>query len=656
MLFLLVLIKVLVLPFVFLLSMYGLGSAATKIFRSSLSRWFYPALGVSVCLVASGFFVLADIADRAYLMTVVVIGILCGIGSIWQDRHLWSINCRSFFRERANVLWAAGIAAFLLPLWWSCLGGIHQFADKTGYLVHIVRLVEIGQYGPDPFNSRIAESSLGGQNLLMGMLHVMGLPLYQMRVLERFIAPLIILFTAWGCYKDIGMKQVTRQMIILPLLILFYFGVGLGESSTLTGTYTAIPYYFIILWIALTPRHWNGSGIIIQGVCLASAICLKGTHVPVLGLFVFMLMLRIAWENPKRAIAHASMLAVVLLVTLCPWMVNLYQSNHTFLYPFLGKGYHGSQFGVYFAPSFLKAIQTVSNIKALIHALDTLIPLGILGCTILWSNYLQRKKNTDLLTMKTPSEKADLSFVNSLIALMAFIIAGALLTIATGFTRYSFITDVALVFVITLWVPTMWWKHSKASLFMTGLITTLIFLVCSLQHEGVKRSAIEAAKGVIHKGQTNEIISPESVRTAQSSIPEGELILARMGQAYFLDFARNPIWHLDIPGASCLPPGLPIEGTPVDLIEYLRSIKVRYFIYSELDDGGHDIEEGGFVEKMNSPNLWERYFRNIVLFDDTMRHLSEHCKIHYRDNGLVVFDLQSPPDQPMVLRRTGQED
>src|SRR5262249_37296711 len=76
------------------------------------------------------------------------------------------------------------------------------------------------------------------------------------------------------------------------------------------------------------------------GLLGASAISLKVTAAPYVGLLGAIWLLSIARGHGIRYAARAAIFASLCgAATLLPWMISLYESSGTFLYPILGEGY-----------------------------------------------------------------------------------------------------------------------------------------------------------------------------------------------------------------------------------------------------------------------------------------------------------------------------
>ena len=65
----------------------------------------------------------------------------------------------------------------------------------------------------------------------------------------------------------------------------------------------------------------------------------------------------------------------------------------------------------------------------------------------------------------------------------------------------------------------------------------------------------------------------------QQSVPPGEPLLVMLEKPYRLDFRRNRIMSLDIPGAVSPAPGIPILDGPEEVAGYLLGKSIRYVAF-----------------------------------------------------------------------------
>lgn len=625
----------------FILSCYGWGAIVRGAFWRSLEQGFLPASGMAVLIALGGWGTLLSIAVKPVILSLVGVGVIAGILDFVRKAET---NRKKLGRFLPPKWWFFYVIVLLslAPLFLSPLFGINQTADKVGYVVHIARLLETGVYGPDPFNSRIIESSLGGFNFLAGLLQGAGLPFYQLWVLERFLAPIITILGLLGFFNRLKFSQPQCLVAILSFIALIYLAIGMGEAHTLTGTVAALPIYLLFLrWLheSSAPVGWRK--FLSGGITLAALLALKNTHFVIAAIFLPAAVLLLpAWSVRDRLMA-AVVSGCMAMLFLIPYMINMYLSSGTFLYPFLGAGFHGSVYGIYYKVSFLENLNSQDIQIELWKAVSLFAPILLLGVP----HALQK------ITRRVPE---GLNGYFLLFALFSTFASGLIIVTATGFLRYAFVSLAVAVIVLLLETKELakLFRTPKLLPFLALWVILTLQAMFPLYAKGSWVTLHQTWAGIARSGVMNEPVSRNAVLEAQAAIPEGDLILARMGQAYYLDFSRNSVWHLDIPGASSPPPGLPLrEGaSPKDLADYLRETGVRFIMYSEIDDGGHNVDD--FLGR-NFKTPWMQVAgRNIVQFDELIRHLGvQEARLIYRKEGVAVFDLDKRSIKKSPLER-----
>lgn len=618
---------------IFLAALNGWGAVVRQVLWAGLEPGFFPAAGTAILVVIGGPLVWAGVANSTLLVGLLVIGLLATAIEGWSVRRWFS---KVFIIRRWPVLLLFSVFFFvwLCPLFASSLGGFHKYADKVGYAVNVVRLTQCGTYGPDPFNSRIIESSLGGFNFLLGLAHSAGLNLYQLRVVERFIAPVIILMSVWSFACCLRTTLVQRFLMTSSSSVIIYLGVGMGEGSTLTGTFVAVPLYLLFMrWLhqSATPV---GPRAIFVGAALVAAICaIKSTHIVSFGLFAPIAVLAIPKWDLKERFAVGAITAATAFVVMVPYMANMHISSGTWLYPFFGNGFHGSSYGIYYQANLVENLAQGVTLKQLVSTALPIFSLLIFGLAY------TRLKSTQHVCF---------GFSPLFLGLAQVVLCvGALLLVAkTGYGRYAFtgIAMTSLLLVLEMRAIAFVFRRHKVFCYFTTLMLFALMLTANVS-QGLRTALADTYLGIGQRGKFPEPVTREDVLAAQAKVPVGATILVRMGQAYFLDFSRNPIWHIDLPGAACPPPGLPLTSgsTPKELVAYLRKIGIDYLIYSEVDDGGHPITDFGERAHKQEDTLWaQRYTSNIIIFDKLIRGLKEEGSVVLqRRNGLAVFNLNA---------------
>jgi len=615
----------------FLAGTYGIGELVRRIFAFQISSWFSCALGLMALLAFQGVSGLSLYFGRLAVYIVVLAGILLSVG--FSFRFFRAVKTQELKSIFWDFFFLIIVTAGVVPLFLSSTAGFNQYADKVGYAVHVARFLDVGGYGPDPFNSRIIESGLGGFNYILSIVAGLGLPLYQLPVVERFLAPFVGLLCLLGFAKDFRFGLLGRLVLVSILITIVYIGIAFRESYTLTGTLTALPLCMLMFRLfALKTEEFTVKKTFLIGFLVAAICSLKTTHI--VNLALLMPILFLASEGSiKNKVTRGALAATVSLLLLFPLMLNLYASSGTFLYPILGKGIHGSVYGIYYSPDVLSNLASPESQLDLLKTSFLFLPLLVFSVTY-------REKSASLHEYSARNASV---IVLSIIGLF---FAALLAVLLTGYYRYAYASFfmACCVFLIDLEQLPKFLLENKRHLFL-GCLCILAMTVVGDLKKGLNQAKNTAMTGLfLDRGVTPEVVSLDTVRAAQQLVPAGQLILARMGQAYFFDFKRNPVWHIDIPGVASPPPGLPLSGqaSGAELGSYFRNVGIKYLIYSEPDDGGHNVEF--FLRKHlkgDAVKPWQRSIsRNIVIFDELIEDLiANHSKVIFREDGIVLVEM-----------------
>jgi hypothetical protein len=376
---------------------------------------------------------------------------------------------------------------------------------------------------------------------------------------------------------------------------------------------------------------------------LTAAICsLKSNLIPACGiLFVSSYFFYIIESKTKKKAACEFFSAAILVgMFMLPWMISMYQSSGTLLYPLLGKGYHGSAYGTFLPPTIgltipvviimlfyylgdfyiaslvlLSVISFISRPAKLIgHRAFLSLPISaVLGALII------------LITTRIPHPRFYYSFVFvAIIILMTIALSNIEAKNDGRFRNYTTVFTAILVAGIIIgnnWSYFQW--HSPQSFYY------------KLIHN-------------IKAGMTNTpLISDEEVfryARMQQSIPQGKTVLTRLAYPFVLNFKRNRIFIADSPGGASLPPGMPSFKGAEALADYLISKSIRYVAYSYANEAM--FWKKRFGERVHQGNLWIRtQAQHTFDFQDNLKQLGETRKRIYDDGDIFVLDLLSRKGQ-----------
>ena len=328
-------------------------------------------------------------------------------------------------------------------------------------------------------------------------------------------------------------------------------------------------------------------------------------------------------SNTKLKVVLEVGLATVLVgIFILPWMIYLYQSSGTLLYPILGKGYHASAYGI----TFKSGSTLLGTVKIALAAFRgiyvfVLILLGCLSLSIRPLEFANSPAESSFSSRQAP-------LYITIAALLATVAVGVLTENADPF-RYSFSHLFPAIIILIMVAMT-----DTGALNRNGVAN---FFIAAVFCAGL---AISYLKN-IQFGLTNPSLVSAKQKSQyaamQQSIPQGETVLTRLDAPFILDFKRNQIFIADWPGGASLPPGMPAFKGDEALANYLVSKSIRYIAYSSWSlNHPADVDTSG-------PGLSSRFRLQSQLshdFRDNVQQLAKTRKKLYQDGENFVLDLE----------------
>ena len=125
--------------------------------------------------------------------------------------------------------------------------------------------------------------------------------------------------------------------------------------------------------------------------------------------------------------------------------------------------------------------------------------------------------------------------------------------------------------------------------------------------------------------------------------------MVMLDRPYWLDFQRNPIAVVDLPGYVSPPPGMPLDDDEA-LVRYLQTQGFRYLAFVRSTRSECVYGRGGW-ERMLQSGLWGKAVPLILKIFDRFESLMTSRAHLYDDSKMVVLDLAtrtlSPPSHDL---------
>jgi hypothetical protein len=126
----------------------------------------------------------------------------------------------------------------------------------------------------------------------------------------------------------------------------------------------------------------------------------------------------------------------------------------------------------------------------------------------------------------------------------------------------------------------------------------------------------------------------------QRAVPEGEAIAILLDDPWVLDYARNRIYSLDLPGFTAPAPGLPSFTTPEHWRAYFASQGIRYLAFTDPGESTYLYRRAHWVERMfRDDELYQFMAAHMVDTLDALTALAGSSAVLFHRDGLYAIDL-----------------
>jgi hypothetical protein len=632
-----------------LLAFVALGQLAGRLFRLAAPHDLFLAagLGIAGMTVVGGLLNLFGVATSRVLTTVVLA--TAAFGPL-----TWILGTGGFAvglplpspipAERRQSHWVIVLVLLVFVKYATSLGSdFNPNDDQPAYLLQVSRMLQTGSIGLDPFSER-QSLSLNGQTFLLGLVHCVS-PFKYAFLLDPGICWIVIAGLTWSLIRqDLGGS--IRATCLLTSLVLM---VGLPFGTNLGGHLTGAVLYLTLIKTAVDGTQHGGNlgyGSLMTLAVIVAALCALKTTFLLFGVMfvVSWHVLRMLRSPSPLVVRDAAVIGSIATALLVPWMWQQYRSAGTPMYPFLGHGYHTLR-----ASSEVMSDPFNSRARWVVACLmnGELTP-AILALALLARGRLQIDRGRWLVLFSALSSVC----VTSLFLVSVTPGIGAGVRYSHPFL-YAALIPVGLVGILTT-------PLTKTKI---GLALCLaLFIGNWWETASVKLARLADFVRTDEHGFLWDDENVPQVRRAQETIPAGKRVLASVQNGFLLDFTRNPIWSLDLPGMVSPPPGLPITPHEADLhdflmnrssdlpspypseqvLDYLRRCGVDVLAFQRRHGSVWYLRRDDVPAK---PVLARTIFAIALTVHKQLADLIGKCPILYDDGDLIVLDLArtTPP-------------
>jgi hypothetical protein len=630
-----------------ILSLAGWGTLVVKVLRtgSSSGFGFNAAVGLALSTSVGAVLNLAQVISPLVVRVYLLIGLLLGVFffAIQQRRQIGDGlgSAWAYFRQRKLLALVAFFFVSVTFIKYATVvspGVFHPHDDYHAYFVFPTHMLQTGTLGQDPFSERRITSTLGGNYFVNTFLLAVTGRYETMRLLDEGVSFIILLVLL----TEIMFRRKIPGYWVLTVLV----GAVLtqGAVSNITAVYGGTLLMIVLFELMDTVGGDPGlNHAVLLAIVSAGLMSLKTTFAPITGIFF----LSYYWFQLSRvrekgkAIKSAALCAFLIFILLLPWMIDAHRSSGTFFYPLLGKGYHGSRYGIFMLPT---AHMGFNNLLGFIDGFVN--PMGTMLAIEAFLVFLAYR-------MKKGDRLVELIIVINLMIDAVFIGIG-IGGVQTYRYEFAFLFAVALFLLVKELALDVSSSAPNPSLNFAERVAPVLLLGIMIGGGLDQFVLYEKWVGLpqfLNAFKDRSIDSPAEVaeyRDMQSAVPPGQKMMVRLDKNFLLDFRRNVIYINDLPGGASLPPGIPAFKGPDALADYLLQHGIRYLAYSYGDEAAFSWREYSDRLKPNV-NIWLRRGAQIAYdFQDNCVLLGKTRKRLYDDGQMFVLDLATPAQSPVA--------
>jgi len=495
--------------------------------------------------------------------------------------------------------------------------------DDIAYFPFVARMLQTGSL-LEPFSLRRL-AGYGGQTFLQSLSVAVGAE-NNAYLVDRGVSVIVCFGLVIGFFRERGHLDALAYVVALLLVVLLPFPM-LNSASHITGL-----ALFLTLFRTLQATQAAGPSttgyLWLAGLTVAGAASLRA-HFPAaaaLTVIAYWSIRSIHQSDQWQAHLRACIVTgAASLAALAPWMIGLWQSSGTFLYP-LFRGNHRPNYDNYAAPlGFDEHLEFIGGV---------LISPGIALFSVPVILYLIRRPSHAALALYG----ASLLTVAVLTWMFTYSDAQNIHRYAAPFLNAAFIATVA-VFVLGIrqTLPTTPEAARKRRWGDIILCSAVVFLLPVMVNKDIQRlanhwqrDALPAASRAIYK-------------RLQAAAPAGAGLFAVVSHPYALDYQRNHIAGVDVPGAASPDPGMPFFKGPEALKTYLKTQGLTYIVHRDFARaGGCLYDRRLWTQNETGTNYREGRFQARYYLDlmDNIDALAKTEKVVRRDHGLTLLNLR----------------
>ncbi|HEY0985848.1 MAG TPA: hypothetical protein VGD80_02310, partial [Kofleriaceae bacterium] len=599
-----------------------------------------------------GYVAVAGVALAFGVLTRPVLLALIGVGFVGFAWRELTTQLAIWQRIREGVLYvrarpAVGVLAIVLVAL-ACLRVLGAIAaldrnpwdDDAAYTPLIKRLLDIGDLG-EPFSFRRL-GAYGGQTALAALAGARG-TLANVHLVDKGLCFGVALLLIAGYARERRTRPLWLALPALALLVL-------PDTAINTASYWSGVALFLALYRCAIRWHWGLAGLVAAAACTlrqnfasVAAVFLAAVLIARLVALARAMPLAEAWRAERR---HWVAAAAVALAVLVPWWVAAFRSNHTFLFPLIaGTWNHELSFNpaVVTWSQKLEFLLTCSLEPAPIAVVPIIAPVFAFAAD------------------PRPGRPLSALFIATVFGfvILVFSLVG---TESVHIWRYVFGFGTPLFALLALEIGAD--DNDRVGLPALGRWLVLAGIVLQIV---VGRGAIpkqyialfgdvREAAAVDRHGDPSAQAEARRYGAMQAALPPGAAAVFLVDDGAFLDFRRNKLANLDVPGLASPAPQLPAFRGAEPIREYLVAAGYRHALFVRPDRSRYTYRREFWLHR----TLWDSELFQVmgaytIDMIDALTELATTTRVLYEAAGLVVLDLGAPLRAASRRAATGDE-
>jgi hypothetical protein len=622
-----------------LVAFYGWGGVAHRLTLPArpVDSGLRMVWGASVMAFMGGSLGALSLFSRPVAVGLMEMGAIAAAGVVAGERQRLARRATCLLGAlRKNYLFGLLALLFAVGVLVLFLGAVsdparNPYDDDVAYLALAQKFLQTGTF-IEPFSSRRL-TAYGGQSFFQAVLLVR-CRFDQANTFDHGVALIMSTALIVG-HPARGTRGAALLKFLVLAMVLTLPRVGVNTASYYSGLAFFLGLYRTLRWLPLV-GHALWRLAVLPALVGAGACTLRHSYlVPAVGVLVvsYLALLVHSSEPLRRRCAELATAAGCFIAAMVPWWYLAFRSNRTFLYPLVsGLGNPALSFKS-------TSMSSGAELRYLMWCLIDSEPIRTLPVFVLASVWLaDRSPRRGLHALWLASG-------------VGYVALAHQVTQADPYTlsRYAFGYVTALVVAVVLAVASREVRGPKLGglALPTGMVVAAAIFEISM----ARKPFAKLCDTYVAHAEERSRRAPESEKTqpfekylyqrVQETIPAGERIAVMVDDPYYLDFARNEIFNLDVPGASSLPPGLPYFEGAEPLAAYFLSNSIRYVVFVRHSFSRFLYGRELWIQQVAGLEVWQTAGPYMLALIEAFPVLSTKTKVLFEERGIVVLDLKA---------------